>query len=253
MPRTASSRATPGKMATQGAVARKVWPSASMAPQEIVGDWAPEAEEREAGLGHHVAADADGGGHEERAHRVRQEVAEHEGRRWPAPSARAACTYSRLLSERTVAPHHARDGGPAEGDEHDEHLVEPRRLEDGDEPDGEDEGREGHHDVGGAHQQRRRAGRHRSRRAGPIAPPRRPPRSPRPTPTRERDAASGEHARQEIAAERVGAEGVRAAGRLAAWRSLSAAGHVGADRTARAAAPAARRGREERPRARRRW
>ncbi len=41
MPSTAESRAAPGKKATQGAETRKVWPSASMLPQEMVGDCAP--------------------------------------------------------------------------------------------------------------------------------------------------------------------------------------------------------------------
>jgi len=106
-----------------------------------------------------------------------------------------------LLEREHFSPHHARDGRPAEHHEDEGDLVEAGLLEDGDQPDGQDERRERHHHVGHAHQERvapaavvagQEADRDPERRGHDLDA----------QAQRERDAASIEHAREEIAAER---------------------------------------------------
>src|SRR5438105_511555 len=98
-----------------------------------------EPEEGESGLGDHVAADPDRRGDQERAEAVGEHVADEDRRVRDAHRPRRL--HVLLASERQdLAADHAGDGGPAEGAEDQEDFVEARLLEDGDQPDREDQG-----------------------------------------------------------------------------------------------------------------
>src|SRR5262245_36258568 len=82
-----------------------------------------EPQEGQAGLGDHVAAHADGRRHQEGSERVGQEMAAHHTEVSDTEGAGSRDVVPCLEGEHRP-PGDAGDGGPAQGDQHDEDLVE---------------------------------------------------------------------------------------------------------------------------------
>src|SRR5207249_12208719 len=184
-------------------------------PRGNVG-WKPETQEGQRRLRDDRRRDVDGGGHQHRTHRVRQTVAEHltEGRR---PETARRLDELLLAERQELGAHQARDRHPAQApddrDDQDEYAslraerLPQRVAEEVDDQQQQGEPRERQEHVGDAHQRVVDLAAHEPRRRANRGPDRDRDQHRR-DPHGERDAASIEHARQQILAEVVGAERV---------------------------------------------
>ncbi len=227
---TVTVRASPGAMATHGAVKIRSRPSRIMLPQVGRGRPDAEAEERQAGLEQDDVPDVERRAHYDGRGDMRQEVTHQ-------PTA-AAAERDRRVGPRFghQAPHvgtHQPAGAEPSGERDEEHQGAERRTlpqrERGEQDEDPRQQREGHvHEPWSIAPRPRPA-------ANPTRPPDHHRQHRRDDPDDQRDARAVEQAREDVAAEGVGAQQVRAR-----WRRGPEPHRVGAwraGRRARATAP----------------